>query len=86
MLRNEANQVQSLHVLPLSASKEKSLGVVNRQVSIEEGDAKSRDLNVIFIETSAKAGFNIKVCCRDCCLRLEKDFLSQALYAWRGEN
>mmetsp|Transcript_20172 Transcript_20172/g.60853 ORF Transcript_20172/g.60853 Transcript_20172/m.60853 type:complete len:211 (+) Transcript_20172:255-887(+) len=34
--------------------------VDKRQVSIEEGDAKSRDLNVIFIETSAKAGFNIK--------------------------
>ncbi len=32
-----------------------------RQVSIEEGDAKARDLGVIFIETSAKAGFNIKV-------------------------
>jgi Ras-related protein Rab-6A len=35
-----------------------------RQVSIEEGDSKSRDLGVIFIETSAKAGFNIKVCPR----------------------
>lgn len=32
-----------------------------RQVSIEEGEAKARDLNVMFIETSAKAGFNIKV-------------------------
>ncbi|KAL0346513.1 UNVERIFIED_CONTAM: Ras-related protein RAb [Sesamum calycinum] len=31
-----------------------------RQVSIEEGEAKARDLNVMFIETSAKAGFNIK--------------------------
>lgn len=31
-----------------------------RQVSIEEGDSKSRELSVIFIETSAKAGFNIK--------------------------
>ncbi len=30
------------------------------QVSIEEGDAKARELNVMFIETSAKAGFNIK--------------------------
>jgi hypothetical protein len=29
-------------------------------VSIEEGDAKARELNVMFIETSAKAGFNIK--------------------------
>eukprot|EP00271_Cylindrocystis_brebissonii_P015611 TRINITY_DN38561_c0_g1_i1.p1 TRINITY_DN38561_c0_g1~~TRINITY_DN38561_c0_g1_i1.p1 ORF type:complete len:216 (+),score=41.17 TRINITY_DN38561_c0_g1_i1:319-966(+) len=34
--------------------------VDKRQVSIEEGDQKSRDLNVMFIETSAKAGFNIK--------------------------
>lgn len=34
--------------------------VDKRQVSIEEGDAKARDLSVIFIETSAKAGFNIK--------------------------
>jgi hypothetical protein len=33
-----------------------------RQVSIEEGDAKARELGVMFIETSAKAGFNIKVC------------------------
>ncbi|MBA0846208.1 hypothetical protein Goarm_000039 [Gossypium armourianum] len=27
---------------------------------IEEAEAKARDLNVMFIETSAKAGFNIK--------------------------
>lgn len=33
----------------------------SRQVSIEEGDAKARELAVMFIETSAKAGFNIKV-------------------------
>lgn len=32
-----------------------------RQVSIEEGDAKAREVGVMFIETSAKAGFNIKV-------------------------
>lgn len=31
-----------------------------RQVSLEEGDAKARELAVNFIETSAKAGFNIK--------------------------
>lgn len=34
---------------------------LHRQVSIEEGDAKAREFNVMFIETSAKAGFNIKV-------------------------
>eukprot|EP01024_Parvocaulis_polyphysoides_P020658 TRINITY_DN19717_c0_g1_i2.p2 TRINITY_DN19717_c0_g1~~TRINITY_DN19717_c0_g1_i2.p2 ORF type:complete len:238 (-),score=15.39 TRINITY_DN19717_c0_g1_i2:347-988(-) len=34
--------------------------VDKRQVTIEEGDAKARELNVMFIETSAKAGFNIK--------------------------
>ena len=40
--------------------------VSGRQVSIEEGDAKAREFSVMFIETSAKAGFNIKVsltCC-----------------------
>ena len=35
--------------------------VDKRQVSIEEAEAKARDLNVMFIETSAKVGFNIKV-------------------------
>lgn len=35
--------------------------IIHRQVSIEEAEAKSRELNVMFIETSAKAGFNIKV-------------------------
>jgi len=34
--------------------------VDQRQVSIEEGDAKARELKVLFIETSAKAGFNVK--------------------------
>lgn len=34
---------------------------LNRQVSVEEGDAKSREVGVMFIEASAKAGFNIKV-------------------------
>lgn len=32
-----------------------------RQVSTEEGEAKAREFGVMFIETSAKAGFNIKV-------------------------
>ncbi|KAG2181072.1 hypothetical protein INT43_008654, partial [Umbelopsis isabellina] len=31
-----------------------------RQVSIEEGEKKSREYNVLFIETSAKAGHNVK--------------------------
>lgn len=34
---------------------------LNRQVSIEEGDGKAKEFGVMFIETSAKAGFNIKV-------------------------
>ncbi|VAH45943.1 unnamed protein product [Triticum turgidum subsp. durum] len=34
--------------------------VDKRQVSIEEGEGKAKDLGVMFIETSAKAGFNIK--------------------------
>ncbi|CAO2830770.1 unnamed protein product [Amaranthus hypochondriacus] len=34
--------------------------VDKRQVSIEEGDAKAREAGVMFMETSAKVGFNIK--------------------------
>ncbi|KAK4348641.1 hypothetical protein RND71_031396 [Anisodus tanguticus] len=34
--------------------------VDKRQVSTEEGDAKSLEFGVMYIETSAKAGFNIK--------------------------
>ena len=40
--------------------------VDKRQVSIEEGDGKAREFNVMFIETSAKAGFNIKACSARC--------------------
>lgn len=31
-----------------------------RQVTMEEGEAKAKELGVMFIETSAKAGVNIK--------------------------
>eukprot|EP01103_Thecamoeba_quadrilineata_P017854 TRINITY_DN6512_c0_g1_i1.p1 TRINITY_DN6512_c0_g1~~TRINITY_DN6512_c0_g1_i1.p1 ORF type:complete len:223 (+),score=35.94 TRINITY_DN6512_c0_g1_i1:30-671(+) len=31
-----------------------------RTVSVEEGEAKAKEYNVMFVETSAKAGFNIK--------------------------
>lgn len=34
--------------------------VHHRQVSIEEGERKAKELNVMFIETSAKAGYNVK--------------------------
>ncbi|CAF5124275.1 unnamed protein product [Rotaria magnacalcarata] len=31
-----------------------------RQVSTEDGERKAKELNVMFIETSAKAGYNVK--------------------------
>ena len=31
-----------------------------RQVSTEDGENKAKELNVMFIETSAKAGHNVK--------------------------
>jgi hypothetical protein len=31
-----------------------------RQVTTEEGEQKAKELNVMFIETSAKAGHNVK--------------------------
>ena len=39
-----------------------------RQVSMEEGERKAQELNVMFIETSAKAGYNVKQVCRLVCL------------------
>lgn len=32
----------------------------NRQVTLEEATAKSTQLNIMFMETSAKAGHNVK--------------------------
>ena len=31
-----------------------------RQVSTEEGEQKAQELDVMFMETSAKAGYNVK--------------------------
>lgn len=31
-----------------------------RQVTTEEGERKAKELNVMFIETSAKSGYNVK--------------------------
>ena len=31
-----------------------------RQVAIDEGERKARELNVMFIESSAKSGYNVK--------------------------
>ena len=31
-----------------------------RQVSAEDGEKRAKELNVLFIETSAKAGYNVK--------------------------
>ncbi|CAF3960401.1 unnamed protein product, partial [Rotaria sp. Silwood1] len=31
-----------------------------RQVATEDGERKAKELNVMFIETSAKAGYNVK--------------------------
>eukprot|EP00920_Eleutheroschizon_duboscqi_P017476 GHVT01041737.1.p1 GENE.GHVT01041737.1~~GHVT01041737.1.p1 ORF type:complete len:129 (-),score=27.37 GHVT01041737.1:1508-1894(-) len=36
-----------------------------REVSFEEGQRKATELNVMFVETSAKAGFNIKTLFRN---------------------
>ena len=46
-----------------------------RQVSTEEGEQKAKELNVMFIETSAKAGHNVKQVIFFCCLILLGIFL-----------
>jgi hypothetical protein len=30
-------------------------------VTVEEGEKKAKDYNIMFIETSAKAGYNVKI-------------------------
>ena len=62
--------------------------VERRQVTTEEGDARGREAGVLFIETSAKAGFNIKarllVVCSASCTPAGSDALrcgrAQALF------
>lgn len=34
--------------------------IEHRQVSVEEGEQRAKEHDIMFIETSAKAGFNIK--------------------------
>lgn len=41
-----------------------------RQVSSEEGEQKAREHNVMFIESSAKAGFNVKLLFRNVAMAL----------------
>ena len=37
-----------------------SVHLSSRQVTTEEGEKKAKELNVMFIETSAKSGYNVK--------------------------
>ena len=41
-----------------------------RQVSVEEGEARAKALDVLFVETSARAGYNIKALFRKVALAL----------------
>lgn len=33
--------------------------LICRQVTVDEGEKKAREYNIMFIETSAKAGYNV---------------------------
>lgn len=44
---------------PHNQSIEISLSVY-RQITIEEGEQRAKELSVMFIETSAKTGYNVK--------------------------
>ncbi|XP_031109880.1 uncharacterized protein LOC116014034 isoform X2 [Ipomoea triloba] len=57
--------------------------VDKRQVSIEEGDAKAREFGVMFIETSAKDGFNIQSLMAQVALRIQVVKLESTLEAER---
>jgi len=34
--------------------------LIRRQITIEEGEQRAKELSVMFIETSAKTGYNVK--------------------------
>lgn len=34
--------------------------ITNRQITTEEGEQRAKELSVMFIETSAKTGYNVK--------------------------
>lgn len=36
------------------------LPLISRQITIEEGEQRAKELSVMFIETSAKTGYNVK--------------------------
>ena len=36
------------------------LPFISRQITIEEGEQRAKELSVMFIETSAKTGYNVK--------------------------
>lgn len=38
----------------------KNLLLFHRQITIEEGEQRAKELSVMFIETSAKTGYNVK--------------------------
>jgi len=46
------------------------LGRASRQVSVEEGEDKASKEGIMFVETSAKAGFNVKALFRKIALAL----------------
>jgi len=47
-------------------------------VSTEEGEAKAKEFDIMFIETSAKAGFNVKALFRKIAAALPGEFLHKS--------
>ncbi len=54
----------SLATKPIWPIKGKTYNALNnilyRKVTVEEGERLAKELNVMFVETSAKAGYNVK--------------------------
>ncbi|KAF2566039.1 hypothetical protein F2Q68_00023932, partial [Brassica cretica] len=60
LVGNKTDLVDKRYIMISTISSFLYIFVIKSQVSIEEAEAKARELDVMFIETSAKAGFNIK--------------------------
>ena len=58
--KGNVNSISDSGVLIVLVGNKSDVSPEKRAVSTEEADAKAKDMGVMFMETSAKAGFNIK--------------------------
>lgn len=60
LVGNKADLSDKRYALTSAYARPPTNGHLSRQVTLEEANAKAQELNIMFMETSAKAGHNVK--------------------------